>query len=374
MHKILNCIFVSVILSSICVKAEYNGPFVLWGLSGLNGIKNSALTTLDDKLLRDFYARASSIIVFMKNSTTKLDERNFPSFKSLINENEYIYLTQDTLTSDPLDYNANAEVINLVGDGIQQDVEMTSLYKDAILNYGEGNVLGILASRYDIGPETQSRRRRAADEPSSTANPTDEPVENNYIYVAQNKKGLIWTDEPPLLKLGPNKSIELTSHTIATADERKDVFGIRVGFVLENKQKTFLKFQFVRRLGGWWSMKSVEVEYDDDKFTLQVVGSEPSAPMNYSYHCPKQLLFKSRNHTATLSLKGIQVQPYYTNDKFGIAYDCVGFFTVPIWAGIMVTFLLLGLLTVALTAIAEIKPPNRFESKSGAQLSFTVQE
>lgn len=110
MHKIVSCIVASVILSSVCVQAEYNGPFVLWGLSGLNGIKNSALNTLDDTLLRDFYAKASSIIVFLKNSTTKLDETNFPSFKTMINENEYIYLTQDTLTSDPLDYNANAEV------------------------------------------------------------------------------------------------------------------------------------------------------------------------------------------------------------------------------------------------------------------------
>lgn len=139
-----------------------------------------------------------------------------------------------------------------------------------------------------------------------------------------------------------------------------------------------LKFQFVRSAGGWWTMKSVDVEYNDGEkktFNLQVVGNEPSAPMNYSYHCPNRLLFKARNHSVTLSMKGIQVQPYFTkNDTFGIAYDCVGFFTVPIWSGIFVTFILLFLLTIALTAIAEIKPPNRFESKSGAQLTFTVQE
>lgn len=74
----------------------------------------------------------------------------------------------------------------MVGDGLQQDVELTALYKDAILNYGEGKVLGILASRYDMGLE-QHRRRRAADEPT-TDTPTDEPVQNNYIYVASKRK------------------------------------------------------------------------------------------------------------------------------------------------------------------------------------------
>lgn len=70
-----------------------------------------------------------------------------------------------------------------------QDVELTALYKDAILNYGEGKVLGILASPYDTG---HARSRRAADEPT-TDTPTDEPVQNNYIYVAKNRKdGLIF--------------------------------------------------------------------------------------------------------------------------------------------------------------------------------------
>lgn len=76
-----------------------------------------------------------------------------------------------------------------------------------------------------------------------------------------------------------------------------------------------------------------------------------------------------------LTLKGIQVQPYNTNNNtFGESFDCVGFFTVPIWSGIFISFLLMFVLTIALVAISEIKPPNRFENKSGKQLTFTVQE
>ncbi|XP_063701183.1 uncharacterized protein LOC134831393 [Culicoides brevitarsis] len=376
MHKVVLYFIASVIATPALVHADINGPFLLWGLSGLNGIKNTALNNLDDTLLRDLYAKASSIIVFLKNSTTRLDEINFPSFKGLVNENEYTYLTQYQLTSDPLDYNANTEIINLFGDGLQQDIELTALFKDAIKNYGEGKVLGIMATRTNIIQE-QMRVRRAADA-STTDTPTEEPVQNNYIYIAKNR-GLIWTAEPPVLKIGPNKSYELTTHTVATTDERKEdnKFKIQVVFALDNKQKAALKFQFIRNFGGWWTMKSVDVEYNDGEkktFALQVEGNEPSAPLNYSYHCPNRILFKGRNHSVTLTMKGIQVQPYYTNDKFGIAYDCVTFFTVPIWSGIFVTFILLFLLTIALIAVAEIKTPNKFESKSGAQLTFTVQE
>lgn len=39
------------------------------------------------------------------------------------------------------------QVINLVGPDSQQDIELSALYKDAILTYGEGKVLGILATK-----------------------------------------------------------------------------------------------------------------------------------------------------------------------------------------------------------------------------------
>lgn len=60
----------------------------------------------------------------------------------------------------------------------------------------------------------------------------------NYFCLTSTE-GLIWTAEPPVLRVGPNKSYELTTHTVATTDERKEdnKFKIQVVFALDNKQK-----------------------------------------------------------------------------------------------------------------------------------------
>lgn len=67
-------------------------------------------SAIDDKVLRDIYAGASSIVVFIRNATTKLNYENFPRLSEIIGTSEWLYLPQEILTSDPLEYNVNAEV------------------------------------------------------------------------------------------------------------------------------------------------------------------------------------------------------------------------------------------------------------------------
>lgn len=62
------------------------------------------------------------------------------------------------------------------------------------------------------------------------------------------------------------------------------------------------------------------------------------------------------------------------NERFGDAFDCIGFTTAPIWSGIFVTAIISFVLMIALLCILEIKPPNRFESSRNKQLTFTVQD
>jgi Vacuolar ATP synthase subunit S1 (ATP6S1) len=68
------------------------------------------------------------------------------------------------------------------------------------------------------------------------------------------------------------------------------------------------------------------------------------------------------------------MQPQPEGEKFGQPYDCVGIMTPAIVSGIFVTFILGIALCIAITAILDIKPPNKFESRSSKQLTFTVQE
>lgn len=100
------------VISLVC--ANYNGPFVLWGREELKNADVSSLSEIDDTFLRNIYSESPAIILFIRNSSTRLNEENFPIFKDLLQKTNYIYLTQHWLPSDPVDYNVNAEVRKLV--------------------------------------------------------------------------------------------------------------------------------------------------------------------------------------------------------------------------------------------------------------------
>jgi hypothetical protein len=60
--------------------------------------------------------------------------------------------------------------------------------------------------------------------------------------------------------------------------------------------------------------------------------------------------------------------------KFGKVQDCTGFTSPAILSGIFVTAFLLVGLSIALTAIMDIKTPNRFENRNSKPLTFTTQD
>jgi hypothetical protein len=89
---------------------NFNGPFLMWGIDGLRNFKVPALAPLNDNLLRDLYSDTTAVVVFLRNSSTRLSDDNFPAFRKIIDQTDWIYLPQKWLPSDPLDFNVNAEV------------------------------------------------------------------------------------------------------------------------------------------------------------------------------------------------------------------------------------------------------------------------
>lgn len=126
-------------------------------------------------------------------------------------------------------------MINLVGPTTQQDVELSALYRDSVITYGDGKVLGILATRatdHDIrkrqasdanpgNPEQSTNNNAAttnqANEPESADNQTD------YVYYPGDQspyKILLYTSAPPRLYDGKgytylynNVSLTITTNT-----------------------------------------------------------------------------------------------------------------------------------------------------------------
>lgn len=132
----------------------------------------------------------------------------------------------------------------------QQDVEIAALYRDAQVNYGKKNILGVLATRNENIDHSIYKRQAISDsttELPSTA-PPDEPVVENLIYAAKGK-ALLYTTEVPLLKIRGNKSSEdvtysLDKHAIVTADERGDLFRLIIKFIVPEKAVSWNKLNF----------------------------------------------------------------------------------------------------------------------------------
>uniref|UniRef100_A0A6B2EJP3 Putative vacuolar h+-atpase v0 sector accessory subunit s1 ac45 n=1 Tax=Phlebotomus kandelakii TaxID=1109342 RepID=A0A6B2EJP3_9DIPT len=361
-------------------QASLGGPYILWGLDRLRDMEVSALRGINDKTLKDIYGGATYVIIFLQNSTARPTQELYPRFMDVINNTSWIYLPQNWIFSDSMEYNPNTEVNHLVGPPSQCDSELATLFRNAELTYGEGKVLGILASNVE---DNHEMRKREITEATTTPlpNPTDEPMEDGFVYYLKDK-AIMYTTIAPVLIINDNTTndddvikYELKSHGKLMVDERDQYIRLMIQFKTEEGSKIFLRFKFPIR-SGYWYLTEVEVEdynRNPPRTTLLVRGEPPYAPMKFSWHCTQGLVFRS--NTSTLILDNVQIQPYLNGrNVFYDAYDCVGFMSAPIWSGIAVSFLVLFGVAIAINAILEIKPPNRFESNRNKQLTFTIQE
>lgn len=103
-------------LALVCSScAALSGPFVLWGTDRLQHARVGALQQLSDEQLRSIYAEAETIVVFVRNASLgPMRSELYPSCAKLLLEHHWAYLPQRTLTLDPLDFNGNAEVRDII--------------------------------------------------------------------------------------------------------------------------------------------------------------------------------------------------------------------------------------------------------------------
>lgn len=236
------------------VSAKYNGPFIFWGRTDLDNLDSSSLNDLNENILHRIYSESPAIILFVRNTSSRINEEDFPMFKDILQQTKHLYSTQHRLPLDPVDFNLNADVlktftkfqntmlilsnvcfrqvINLVGPTSQQDVELSALYRDAVLENGDGNVLGILATKAN----EQRTKRETNENPdnSSTTTPTA-PVaasesssnetdrQTKFVYYPVSGaayKILLQTDKAPRLFNGSFRNILDSNNLVTTTDQR----------------------------------------------------------------------------------------------------------------------------------------------------------
>lgn len=240
----------------VATTSSYSGPYLFWGVPKLNELDNSALNGLDEEVLKDIYAEASAIMIFVKNSSHQITTQHYPSLENLLADRKSAYMTQSFLINDPMDISMHTEVIALSGTAEQEDIELCALFRDAEINFGENKVLGILAN---ADSSSRVRQRREANEletntssssnetsttatPESTATATDD-----HIYKLAGK-ALFYTSEPPVLKFGGDRKYVLERHLPLTVDDRESYMRLGLKYVLgsNNKVPTGMVTKLVR--------------------------------------------------------------------------------------------------------------------------------
>lgn len=146
----------------------------------------------------------------------------------------------------------------MVGPTSQQDVELSALYRDSVITYGEGKVLGILATKTD---DHEIQKRAVPDEPQpqeiSTTTQTPEIEQSNqtdFIFYPDKStyKILLYTSTAPRLFDGTNiTTLNANVPTTITTNRRSDQCALKVQYnYKDDKVSVFFSTVFFFKFSG----------------------------------------------------------------------------------------------------------------------------
>lgn len=93
-------------------SASISGPFIFWGHSRVSSLQTQALVESSSRELplTQLFTEAKAIVVFVRNTTNRLEGTRYPKFQNLVKSGAWTYLPQRSLAAEPFGLNANIEV------------------------------------------------------------------------------------------------------------------------------------------------------------------------------------------------------------------------------------------------------------------------
>ncbi|XP_077283167.1 uncharacterized protein LOC143909140 [Arctopsyche grandis] len=382
----IKCLFLIQQLACFAL-ANLEGPFIFWGPKELLSYKRPSLVSLEQDDLMDIYNNQGAIVVFnIQDSLFFLTRESYPRLRKLLERKPVLIAPQDFLDVHPEYVNNETQVITVQGPNSEQDAEITEKFERLEDVYGEGKVLAILGSstpeeeptddESDSLDYSSDQKSYLRDKREFNEEPKEAPEE--VVYNALGK-ALLYSSDFPILRYssGDNetsdKIYKLRNLVGVTGDDREQfsrlviVFGTEMG-------KVTLRLRFPDSLAGYWNLGPIELL---DPRGRELLLNPPTtdvflgAPRGFSFTCAEPLIFS--NGSVSLTFLEIQVQPLLNGAmRFGSAYNCVGFTTVPIWTGIFISMILIFGMTVAIAMISDIKTMDKFENSKGKTLTISV--
>lgn len=136
-----------------------------------------------------------------------------------------------------------------------------------------------------------------------------------------------------------------------------------------------VSMSFERKRSSWILQESELTIKNETESKEHKEMTKPSyameAPMSFSYSCGK-LILETFNSTTKycITMEGFQIQPYDVKKlAFAESFDCVPFFTLPIWMGLIVGILFIIILNTGVYALFAVKTMDRFDDPKGKTIS-----
>ncbi|CAK1587601.1 unnamed protein product [Parnassius mnemosyne] len=147
-----------------------------------------------------------------------------------------------------------------------------------------------------------------------------------------------------------------------------------MNFNMDNIQLNFVENN------GYWTFETVLLTRSNLSEMLYP-NHEVYAVNGFSYRCAQNVTFSSINDTQQYSLTfmDMKVQPFFKNTNesemvFGDSFNCVGFFSVPIWSGLFVVFILLAITFYGIMMMMDIRTMDRFDDPKGKTITINTSE
>lgn len=208
-------------------------------------------------------------------------------------------------------------------------------------------------------------KRTVTDEPT--------PVPPSGAIMINGSRILMYASEKPTLEFPGEKDVEVTLEKDPVPEGNGTVespLQVNFEYTIKNGTTTStanILLRFPERYPGYYTPEIV-YKRNDENITLKT-STDTSFPFTFSYHCSQSVKFTSGNDVK-FDLKDFQVQ--IDAQRFGDAYDCVGFMSIPIWAGIFVTAILAIIMTWGLTMVMDIRTPDRYDDPKGKTITINA--
>lgn len=129
----------------------------------------------------------------------------------------------------------------------------------------------------------------------------------------------------------------------------------------------------------YWTLNASKSKVNSKPIDLQ---TEVSSSEEFSFSCVSSVYFKFDKESVDIDgiyFQNLQLQLSFTNtggniEKFLDSNDCVGFTSPAIWAGLFITFLLLSIISTAITYIMDIRTMDRFDDPKGKTITINASE